>query len=271
MKVLTPEQLAFYTDQGYVLIEEFLSPAELEELIGGIERVVAEKAAGRSEDHDGFNYERRRSVEEGMSEGQVVAPGLLRKIQEVVRHVPEVARFSESDKLLDLVEDLIGPDIYYHSSKVMFKPARHGGAKPWHQDFAYWATTQPEQVTVWIALDDATPENGCMQLIPASHKWGPIKHYRSELQVDLKDLPACQVRTAPMKAGALLAFNVLTFHHSPPNRSERGRRALIFDFDPNPRPETARGSFAGDRPLRLSGRRPTPEETVARSSPASAV
>jgi ectoine hydroxylase-related dioxygenase (phytanoyl-CoA dioxygenase family) len=142
----------------------------------------------------------------------------------------------------------------------MFKPARHGGIKPWHQDYAYWASLKPEQVTCWMALDEATPENGCMQLIPGSHKWGLVKHIREELQVDPKNLPMEMVKIAPMKPGSILCFHVLTFHYSGPNTSDKSRRALIVDYDPNKRP--VKGGFAGDKVLRIDGRKPTPEEVA---------
>ncbi len=269
MKVLTAQQSEFYKEQGYVIIEDFLSPSELGHLRGALDRLVEEKAKNLDKDEGGFNLEKARTDSEANPfRGPVLAPGLLRKIQEITKYSPEFLAFSESDKMLNLVEDLIGSNIYYHSSKIMFKPARHGGCKPWHQDYAYWASTKPEQVTCWIALDDATPENGCMQLIPGSHKGGLVKHTRSELQVDAKALPLEKVKVAPMKAGSLLAFHVLTFHYSGPNTSDKGRRALIVDYDPNRRPD--KNGFAGDKLLRIQGRTPTPEEIVAVQEPVAA-
>jgi len=79
----------------------------------------------------------------------------LRKIQGAYDSEPEFRRVCASERILDVVEDLIGPDIYYHSSKLMFKPARGGRRKPWHQDFAYWSMMNTNQVTVWMAVDPA--------------------------------------------------------------------------------------------------------------------
>lgn len=248
MKALTSEQCEFYKENGYLIIEDFLSKPEIDKLLSALDRVVAEKARGLAADNGDFNLEKTS----GGFHGDVVAPGLLRKIQSIVDYSPEFAALCESDKLLNTVEDLIGPTLYYHSSKLMFKPARHGGIKPWHQDYAYWASTKPEQITCWLALDDATPENGCMQLIPGSHKYGLVKHVKEELQIDLRDVPAEKIKVAPMKAGSLLLFHVLTLHHSGPNRSDRGRRAFIVDYDPNKRPLNSK-DLAGDRLLRLNG------------------
>lgn len=259
MKVLTTEQKEFYNEHGYIIIENFLNQAQLQVLKGALDTLVAERARNLTKDHEGFNLEKVRDASGNGSpfSGEAIA-GVLRKIQEITKYSPAFRDFAESDKMLDLVEDLIGPMIYYHSSKIMFKPAQHGGVKPWHQDYAYWASLRPEQVTCWLALDDATPDNGCMQLIPGSHKWGLVKHMKEELQVDPKNLPMNMVKVAPMKAGSILCFHVLTFHYSGPNTSEKSRRALIVDYDPNKRP--VKGGFAGDKVLRVDGRKPTPEE-----------
>jgi phytanoyl-CoA hydroxylase len=249
MKFLTKEQRAFYDDQGYVIIEDFLNKTELGSLLGALDALVEEKARALDKDQGDFNLEKKT----GHMQGEAVGAGILRKIQSIVDHCPAFAELAQCQRLLDLVEDLIGPTIYYHSSKLMFKPAKHGGIKPWHQDYAYWASTKPEQVTCWLPLDDATPENGCMQLIPGSHKWGLIKHHQPEPQIDLKNVPQEKVLVAPMKAGSLLCFHVLTLHYSGPNRSDRSRRAFIVDYDPNKRPEGKNGQFAGDRLLRENG------------------
>jgi phytanoyl-CoA hydroxylase len=249
MKVLTAAQHEFYKENGYLIIENFINQGEITHLCGALDRLVAEKARGLAQDKGDFNLEKTS----GGSDGDAIGPGILRKIQSIVDYSPEFAALCESDKLLDTVEDLIGPDIYYHSSKLMFKPARHGGTKPWHQDYAYWASTKPEQVTCWLALDDATLENGCMQLVPGSHKMGLIKHGQAELQIDPRNVPADRIKVAPMKAGSLLLFHVLTLHHSGPNRSDRSRRAFIVDYDPNQR--TSKDGLAGDRVLRQNGKR----------------
>ena len=270
MKVLTQQQSEFYKEQGYVIIENFLSPAEIDHLKGALNRLVEERTKHLTNDEEGFNLEKvhKEGAEINNLRGEAIA-GVLRKIQEITKYSPEFREFAEGDKLLNLVEDLIGPNIYYHSSKIMFKPARHGGIKPWHQDYAYWASLKPEQVTCWMALDDATPENGCMQLIPGSHKWGLVKHIRDELQVDPKNLPLEMVKVAPMKAGSILCFHVLTFHYSGPNTSDKSRRALIVDYDPNQR--IAKEGFAGDKLLRLNGHKPTPAEVAESVKVAEAV
>ena len=73
------------------------------------------------------------------------------------------------EPLLDIAESLIGPNIQLFHDQALYKPARHGGEVPWHQDNGYWRCTPANLVSIWMALDDADEENGCMNVIPGSH------------------------------------------------------------------------------------------------------
>ena len=156
-------------------------------------------------------------------------------------------------KVLDVVEDLIGSEIYYHSSKLMCKPARGGRRKPWHQDFAYWADMNAKQVTVWMAVDAATRENGCMQVIPGSHRRGLIPHHQLEdYMIDETGIEDENIVVAEMDPGDVLVFNVLTLHASDPNHSEAPRLSAIIDFDSQPKPK--RGlPYGSETPIRSAG------------------
>ena len=93
---------------------------------------------------------------------------------------PRLFEFLLDDNVLDMVEDLLGPDIGLWSSHFISKPARTGRATPWHEDSAYWAgriSTMENVVTVWLAIDAATRENGCMKVIPGSHLGGGQSQY----------------------------------------------------------------------------------------------
>ncbi len=88
---------------------------------------------------------------------------------------PRLLEFLLSDEVLDLVEPVVGPDIGLWSSHFISKPPRVGKATPWHEDSAYWKgqiSTMEGICTVWLAIDEATPENGCMKVIPGSHANG---------------------------------------------------------------------------------------------------
>lgn len=87
---------------------------------------------------------------------------------------PRLHEWLLDDEVLDLVEPLIGPDIALFSSHFICKPRGNGKRVPWHEDSAYWRTmiAPMEVVTVWLAIDPSTPENGCMYVIPRTHSTG---------------------------------------------------------------------------------------------------
>ncbi len=233
MKYLTPEQNQRFEQDGFLVIEDFLSPAEVEATREGIARVCEEKSQ-LTEDEGGFNLEK---IGGGASAtGEAVAAGRLRKIQGAVFEVPAVRDVFTSEKMLDCMEDLMGSPIYYHSSKVMFKPARGGSAKPWHQDAAYWREYESKQITVWIAIHDASEENGCVWAIPGSHKLGLIPHVKAELQVEESRIDLEEAVPVPVPAGGLLIFHSLVLHSSQKNESDQPRWAVICDYDCTPNP-----------------------------------
>ena len=89
----------------------------------------------------------------------------------------------------------------------------------------------PELCSAWIALDDATEENGCMRLIPGSHHWGLLEHqHLADYQVDEEALDRSREVSVPLEAGGALLFHSRLLHATSPNRSDRSRRAMIFSY-----------------------------------------
>ena len=136
MKYLTASQIDHFHTDGYLVIDDFLSPATVQAVEAGIARRCADLAT-MSSDQGSFNLE-KVGDEHFNQKAAAKRPGMLRKIQGAVFEVPQVRDVFTSTAMVDCMEDLMGPDIYYHSSKVMFKPAGGGAPKPWHQDAAYW-------------------------------------------------------------------------------------------------------------------------------------
>lgn len=127
--------------------------------------------------------------------------------------------------------------------QVQYKPPKVGGPTSWHQDHPYWPIIQPaDLISAWVALEDADEENGCMWMVPGSHKWGPHKGGTIGTNPDdfspmpdLSLLPAgIDITPVPMpvKKGHAGLHHCLTWHGSPPNRSERGRPAIAVHYMP---------------------------------------
>lgn len=120
--------------------------------------------------------------------------------------------------------------------QIQYKPASVGGVNMWHQDAPLWPILAPmTEVSAWVALDDVDPDNGCMSMVPGSHKWGNHMDVLARFK-DFDDVPAefeghpIVVRTCPVKRGEVHYHHALTWHGSPSNKSGRPRRAIALHF-----------------------------------------
>lgn len=140
-----------------------------------------------------------------------------------------------SSKVLDRIESLIGSSFNLHHSKLNMKPARVGSSVEWHQDLAFFPHTNDDLVTMLIYLDEATEQNGCLQVLPRHHS-----HYFNHALPDgsfagliTEDIDGGQFgRPMPLAApaGSVIFMHCITPHSSLPNRSARPRRTLIFEY-----------------------------------------
>ena len=143
--------------------------------------------------------------------------------------------------ILDLVESVIGPDIVLWSSGVFCKPPGVGREVPWHQDGRYWPLRPLATCSVWIAIDDSLPENGCMRYLPGSH--AARRLYRHEpargddlvlnRQVSPAELDLASARDDVLRAGELSMHDVYLVHGSNPNRSARRRAGYAMRYFPS--------------------------------------
>src|SRR5439155_11205955 len=112
-------------------------------------------------------------------------PASIRKVDGLIENDPGFNALARDPRLIGVLSELIGPDIKLFRNSLMMKPARHGSAKPYHQDSAYWSIDPPALAWCWLALDEATEENGCMRVIRGSHRWGMLEHrHLADFQVD---------------------------------------------------------------------------------------
>jgi hypothetical protein len=158
---------------------------------------------------------------------------------------------------------LLGTDaVRFFHDQIFYKPARHGGIVAWHQDYSYWTRTTPiGHVTCFLCLDDATPANGCINVIPGSHRWDLLP--KVDLMGKTEDMDSIKAVLTPeqraqfkpvpieLKAGECSFHHCLTLHGSYPNTSDRPRRSVVLNYmKPNTR-------SASDKPL-MPGAAPVP-------------
>jgi hypothetical protein len=142
--------------------------------------------------------------------------------------------------ILDVVSQLIGGDIILWGSQVFCKPAATGKAIPWHQDGQYWPIRPIATCSVWIALDDARPENGCMRFIPGSHADSSIYRHRiagrSDVvlnqEVDPSQFDAAMGRDDVLEAGQFSLHDVYLIHGSNANVSPNRRAGFVIRYMP---------------------------------------
>ncbi len=142
--------------------------------------------------------------------------------------------------LLDMMEQLIGPDLLLWDCAVISKPPGAGKVIFWHQDSPYLPRIKPlTTTTYWISIDGATPENGCMNYIPGSHTRGILRHSRQEAdlpgfeeKLDESEVDLATARPVALEPGQFCIFDCHTVHGSNANRSTRPRTALLFRFIP---------------------------------------
>jgi ectoine hydroxylase-related dioxygenase (phytanoyl-CoA dioxygenase family) len=156
----------------------------------------------------------------------------VRKFWRFSEHSDALAAPASDPALLDLVGTLVDGTPEMFQDMALTKPPGGGGEKPWHQDKAYFEVELDAPVVgVWIALDEATPENGCMHLIPGSHRDGPVPHFqRRDWQLCDTDVQTDEDVMAPLEPGSALVFDGLLHHGTPPNTSDSRRRALQFHY-----------------------------------------
>lgn len=169
-------------------------------------------------------------------DGGVTARAVLRKLDNPHHHRDSVRRLARTPALVAVVESLIGAGVSVYFSQVFFKPPEGGGPKPAHQDNFYFGPSDIEGVvTAWIALDDATLENGCLYFGDGSNNGPVYGHFAPESEPYNLQLPAAvldrqPMSPAPVRKGGVSFHHGNTFHQSGPNHSPHWRRACALHY-----------------------------------------
>lgn len=215
-----------YEQNGYVTVDALLTTDELETLC----RRTIEIAEGCVPAFPAENIE----FEPGANgAGNASA---VRKINRCAEDDDVFLALATQSRILDIVESLIGPDIKLFGSQCFMKPAG-GVEKPYHQDSAYFTIEPPELVTCWTALDDTTTENGCLWIIPGSHREGLLDHDqpwqvgdRVDQQVRAEQIDLGRETPIEMKAGSCSFHHSMLLHRSGANQTQNSRRGMAVHY-----------------------------------------
>jgi phytanoyl-CoA hydroxylase len=172
---LTEQQQNYWRENGYLVFEGVLSPAEVEQLRRGADALAA-RAAGLTESTDRFKLR---------AFGDTGGGKLVQQIAEPHEMGGEWMALAREPRILDVVEDLLGPNIQLYYSMFMMKPPRQGFTAPWHQDFAFFVHNRADLLACQVYIDDSTLENGCIRVVPGSHKLGLLNHFKDGCFMDV--------------------------------------------------------------------------------------
>ncbi|MBI3831823.1 MAG: phytanoyl-CoA dioxygenase family protein [Planctomycetes bacterium] len=224
---ISQEQIDFFHKNGFLAVPSISTPEEIERLKVIYDRLF-ERKAGREE---GNQFDLGGSDEDGKA-------AVLPQILNPKKYAPELEEGLFRVNALALARQLLGEAAQAHGEHAIFKPAKFGAATPWHQDNAYWSPDHDHcSLSVWMPLQPATLENGCMQFVPGSNEWEILPHHCINhdprvhgLELDNPEKYTATAVPCPLPpGGATFHFNK-TLHYAGPNRSDIPRRAYILGF-----------------------------------------
>lgn len=238
---LTDEQVAHYHEQGYLAIDALTSPEDIETLRQSYDRIFAERA-GRDE---GNSFDLAGADEDGKA-------AALPQILNPAKYAPEMNDSQLLQNATRVGRQLLGPDVKASFAHAIFKPPQHGAPTPWHQDAAYWDPNYDyKSISIWVPLQPATIENGCMHFVPHSHTLDVLTHHSINndprihgLELDESEMHRTEAAVAcPLPPGGATFHGGYMLHYAPANRSDIPRRALILNVSVPATPRKQRRSF----------------------------
>jgi phytanoyl-CoA hydroxylase len=189
----------------------------------------------------------------------------VRRLKQAHGRHPVFGQWLNFPPLLERVRQLLGPDVAVplaHHNCIMTKQPRHSSETGWHQDIRYWSFARPELVSVWLALGDETRANGCLRLIPGSHRMHFDRGRFDDALFFRPDIPenAEVLRnevTAELGAGDVLFFHCRTLHAATHNSTGEPKFSVVFTFRPLDNPPVAGSRSASLPELVFGGKRET--------------
>jgi len=219
--MLTFDQLSFYHENGFVVVDTAFDDSELEQL-----RVAADELLHKS---GPVHPENPRLQIEPETLG---CEQIVRKIEPIIDVVQELEDLVYDVRMTQPAAQILAEEVVLFEDKLNYKPPLVGSSYPLHQDFAYWQEYTDQLVSVALLLDDALGENGCLRFVPGSHLNGLMPREDNHpriIQFEVDDSISVE---ASGTAGSLVVFSCYTAHHSHPNRTKNGRRAILYTYNP---------------------------------------
>ncbi|MBZ0293505.1 MAG: phytanoyl-CoA dioxygenase family protein [Anaerolineae bacterium] len=238
---LDKASVANYWRDGYLLVENLFNEREVQAMLAEVEKGqrVSEKVYGRTD-----------------SSGRKARLAIWHELGDDIW-----AAASTNPRIGNAVRLLMGEEIAFFHGKVMLKESKTGGSWEWHQDYGYWydqGFAFPHMLSAFVALDPATRENGCLQVLRGSHELGRLTHGKVGDQTGADATRINQIEAmfervyCEMTPGSVLFFHCNLLHASGPNDSDYHRRAFIMCYNALANPQFTEVKTAEQRPCPVS-------------------
>lgn len=239
-------EIAHFREQGYLAIKQAFTPKQIQ----NIGQAMWDLIDGKNPDFKGLQAEAGQRADFDTLTGETRRDA-VRKLWQFIDYSQPLKDLAYHPQLIKIITCLMNDNPVLFQDMGLIKPPHIGREKPWHQDCAYFNyPIETTVVGVWIAVDPATLENGCLHIIPGSHKQGAQPHFsRRDWQICDTEVAVSKSVTVPLPPGGCLIWNGLMHHGSPPNHSNQRRRALQYHY----RPEKAVALTKEDRMATYGG------------------
>lgn len=211
--MITTNDIKFYELNGYLIVRDFLSTEKIDELnlnYDNLRKKLAKQAQIAVSD-----YQKEISqIRDIWKYNEVFSTVLLN--DEIAKTAPLFFK----DKSCRLLHD-----------HIINKPINNNGVVPWHQDYTYWPTDNPNGLSFWLSFSDLDKDSGVLEVIPKSHSWGEEKPV--DFMNDKNDFPEDNIKHLTVKKGDLVILHALSWHRTSVNRSVKERKAYISLWIPS--------------------------------------
>ncbi len=216
--MLTPEQVQYYRDNGYIVASNILAKEEIANLQKITDDFI-EQSRKVAKSNDIFDLEESHTAERPR----------LRRLMHPEQRDPAYAALFRHPGLVKVLQQLLGPSVRHKGLKMNLKPGGGGEPVEWHQDWAYYPHTNDDVCVLAIMLDDVDLDNGPMMVVPGTHKGKIFDHHQDGYFADAEGVEAFK-RAVPVtgKAGDISVHHARTLHGSSSNLSDRYRRLLFI-------------------------------------------
>ena len=229
--MLTAEQIAHFHSQGYLVVPAMANAAYCRTVISFAEHALREQAFP-------IEYEADTHYPGAPESHEAEGGQTARRILQVSSRSPLIMNWAKGWRLRQCLIQLLGESVYLsqvHHNCIMTKQPRFSSVTGWHRDSRYWNFERPDLVSVWLALHRETPENGCLKVLPGSHRWLISQNQLDADQFFRTDVPENEVLlkqavSIQLRTGDVLFFHCNLFHAAGCNQTTQTKFSMVFTY-----------------------------------------